>query len=256
MMEEKVLTRVKSKEEIESMRRAGKILAQVLSVVEKSAKAGMSTKELALVAEKELKKYPEAEPAFLGYQGFPDVICISVNDEVIHGIPRTRSVISDGDIVSIDFGVQVDGMITDAARTFVVGSTNSANKLLISKTKEALEAGISAVKDTATINDIAKNIEKVLKGANLGIVREFVGHGVGHRVHEDPNIPNYVQGDLNFKLVEGMTIAIEPMAVLGNEAVTIDNDGWTVRTKEGAMSAHFEDTILVTKDGFDILTRD
>ncbi len=251
-----MLTRVKSKEEIESMRRAGKILAQVLSVVEKSAKAGMSTKELALVAEKELKKYPEAEPAFLGYQGFPDVICISVNDEVIHGIPRTRSVISDGDIVSIDFGVQVDGMITDAARTFVVGSTNSANKLLISKTKEALEAGISAVKDTATINDIAKNIEKVLKGANLGIVREFVGHGVGHRVHEDPNIPNYVQGDLNFKLVEGMTIAIEPMAVLGNEAVTIDNDGWTVRTKEGAMSAHFEDTILVTKDGFDILTRD
>lgn len=256
MMEEKVLTRIKSKEEIASMRRAGKILAQILSVVEKSAKPGMSTKELAVVAEKNLKKFPEARPAFLGYQGFPDVICISLNDEVIHGIPRTRAIIAEGDLISIDFGVEVDGMITDAARTFVVGNTNSANKLLLFKTKEALDAGISAVKDTATINDLAKNIESVLRKANLGIVREFVGHGVGHKLHEDPNIPNYVQENQNFELLEGMTIAIEPMAVLGNEAVTIDDDGWTVRTKGGAMSAHFEDTVLVTKNGFEILTRE
>lgn len=254
-MEEKVLTRVKSKEEIASMRLAGKILAQVLTAVEKSAKSGMSTKSLALIAAKELGKHNNANPVFLGYQGFPDIICISVNDEVIHGIPRTETKIKNGDIVSIDFGVEVDGMITDAARTFVVGNTNSANKLLIAKTKEALDAGISAVKDTATIKDISRNIERVLKGANLGIVKEFVGHGVGHRLHEGPNIPNYVNGSLSFELLEGMTIAIEPMAILGGEAVFIDNDGWTVKTKNDDMSAHFEDTILVTKSGFEILTR-
>lgn len=254
-MENRVLTRVKSKQEIDSMRRAGKILAQTLQVVEVSAKPGMSTKDLAVIAQKELSKNPGAKPVFLGYEGFPDVICISINDEIIHGIPRTRTILKDGDLVSIDFGVDIDGMITDAARTFVVGNTNSANKLLINKTLEALNAGIGAVKETATIKDIAKSIENVLKSANLGIVKEFVGHGVGHQLHEEPNIPNYVQGNQDFKLLEGMTIAIEPMAVLGDPGVLIDNDGWTVRTKQGAMSAHFEDTILVTKNGFEILTR-
>lgn len=255
-MVKKVLTRVKSKQEIEHMRKAGMILARILKVVEQSTRPGMSTKDLAIVAEKELKKFPYAKPAFLGYEGFPDVICISANDEIIHGIPRTSKIIEDGDLVSIDFGVEVEGMITDAARTYVVGNTNSANKLLVKKTQQALDSGISAVKDTSTIKDVAYNIEKILSSANLGIVREFVGHGVGHRLHEEPNIPNYVKGDLSFELLEGMTIAIEPMAVLGTESVSIDNDGWTVRTLDGSNSAHFEDTILVTADGFEILTRD
>ena len=247
-------TKQKTASEIHSMREAGKILAHILFDVQEYASVGHSTKDLADHAAKLLKHYPGAEASFLGYQGFPDILCVSVNDEVIHGIPDTNKVLKSGDIVSIDFGVTIQGMIVDAARTFVVGKTNSAKKLLLQKTDGALIAGIKVVKDTANIYKVGSAIEKFLSKSNLGIVRDFVGHGVGHELHEEPGIPNYASNQ-EFVLKKDMTIAIEPMATLGQERVVIDRDGWTVRTADGSLSAHFEDTVLVTENGFEILTR-
>ena len=247
-------TRVKTDQEIKDMRVSGNILEQVLILVQKSTRAGMSTQDMADIAREELKRLG-GEPVFLGYYGFTDIICISVNDEVIHGIPNNNHVIKDGDIVSIDFGVKYHGMITDAARTFVVGNTNSAERLLIRKTEEALLAGISVVKSNTYIGDIASTIEEVLKKANLGIVKDYVGHGVGHQLHEEPDIPNYGRAGTGQMLKAGMTIAIEPMATLGGEKiVTEEFDGWTISTKDGSLAAHFEHTVLITEDGAEILT--
>lgn len=245
---------IKTQVEIDNMRISGRILENVLKLVKASTKAGMSTKDLADIAASELLNQ-DAKPVFLNYYGFPHVLCVSVNDEVIHGIPRANHVLTDGDIVSIDFGVNYKGMITDAARTFVVGNTNSANKLLIEKTEQALLAGIAVVKNNTAIGDIGAEVEAVLRSAKLGIVRDYVGHGVGHELHEKPDIPNYGHKGTGPKLQSGMTIAIEPMATLGTDRVSVDNDGWTVRSADGSMAAHFEDTVLVTDTGFEILTR-
>jgi methionyl aminopeptidase len=247
-------TKIKSSAEIESMRHSGKILGLVLKIVQSFTKQGVSTKDMADLAAKELKALG-GKPVFLGYHGFPHVMCISVNEEVIHGIPKADKIIGDGDVVSIDFGVNVDGMITDAARTFVVGNTKSADKLLIKKTEEALMNGISVVKSNTHIGDISSEIERILHSANLGIIKEYVGHGVGHQLHEEPNVPNYGKAGTGPVLYEGMTIAIEPMAVLGSPQVYVDNDDWTVVAADGSRAAHFEDTVLVTKNGFEILTR-
>lgn len=245
---------IKTQEEIDNMRVSGGILENVLKVVIESTKAGMSTKDLADIAAQQLGKH-DAKPVFLNYYGFPHVLCVSVNDEVIHGIPRAKHIVNEGDLVSIDFGVNYKGMITDAARTYVVGNTNSANKLLMEKTEQALLEGISVVKNNTHLGDVGAKIESVLRSAKLGIVRDYVGHGVGHELHEEPNIPNYGQPGTGSRLQTGMTIAIEPMATLGEERVTVDNDGWTVRTADGSYSAHFEDTVLVTDNSFEILTR-
>jgi methionyl aminopeptidase len=247
-------TQTKTQSEIESMRVSGRILENVLKQVMRQTKPGMSTKDMADIAATELAKQG-GKPVFLNYYGFPHVLCVSVNDEVIHGIPRANHIVKDGDILSIDFGVNYQGMITDAARTFVVGNTNSANKLLIEKTEQALLAGISVVKNNTRTGDIGSKIEAILRSAKLGIVKDYVGHGVGHELHEEPNVPNYGRSGTGSKLESGMTIAIEPMATLGSPAVSIDADGWTVRTVDGSMAAHFEDTVLITDDGFEILTR-
>lgn len=246
--------RVKTPQEIKDIRASGKILEQVLILVQSSTKPGMSTKDLADIAAAELTRLG-GKPVFLGYYGFPHVLCVSVNDEVIHGIPRAEHTINEGDIVSIDFGVNFNGMITDAARTFVVGNTNSADKLLIQKTEQALLAGISVVKNNTKIGDISHEIEQVLKASGFGIVREYVGHGVGHELHEGPDIPNYGHKGTGPLLKSGMTLAIEPMATLGGGDVFVEADGWTVRARDGSRAAHFEDTILVTDDGYEILTR-
>lgn len=248
-------TKIKSSKEIERMRRSGRILEEVLNFIIQSTKPGMSTKDLADLAAVNLAEYKDAKPVFLNYYGFPHVLCVSVNDQVIHGIPKSRKIIQDGDVVSIDFGVNYKGMITDAARTFVVGKTNSSKKLLVQKTEQALLEGISVVKNSTQIGTISAHIEKVLSNAKLGIVREYVGHGVGHELHEGPDIPNYGRLETGPMLSVGMTIAIEPMAVLGGEAVYIEDDGWTVTTKDGSLAAHFEDTVLVTDGGYEILTR-
>ncbi len=215
----------------------------------------MSTKDLAILANDQLKSLG-GEPAFLGYQGFPDVICISVNDEVVHGIPRPDKIINDGDIVGLDFGVRYKGMITDAAITVIAGRPKQIGHIrLVEDTAHALQAGIGAVHDRVRTGDIGLAIESSLKRRNYGIVRDLVGHGVGHNVHEDPNIPNYGRANTGPWLSAGMTIAIEPMVTLGVEQVTVAQDGWTILTVDGSRAAHFEHTVLITQDGAEILTK-
>lgn len=250
-----MLTRVKTKSEIEAMRESGKRLGHVLRHLRASVVAGMSTKDVADIAGEELAKIG-GKPAFLGMYGFPDVLCISLNDEVVHGIPQRTKIIQEGDIVSMDFGVKYDGMITDAAISVVVGTTNkSARSKLVSVTEESLLAGIETLRDGVRVGTISNAIEKVLNKHHYGIVRDLVGHGVGHELHEEPNIPNYGRAGTGMTLQAGMTIAIEPMATLGGYGVITDYDGWTIRTNDRSDSAHFEHTILITHDGYEILTK-
>ncbi len=249
-----MMTRVKTAAEIAAMRQSGAMLASVMGVLAKSLEPGMSSKDLANIAAKELKSLG-GQPAFLGYQGFPDVLCVSVNEEVVHGIPRPDKIIENGDIVSLDFGVNYQGMITDSARTFIVGQqTDKRVHTLVDTTRLALEEGVYQVKAGCRIGDIAAAIQGVLDEAGLGIVRELVGHGVGHDLHEDPNIPNYGKAGEGMTLQAGMTIAIEPMATLGDYRVNVAEDGWTISTRDGSLAAHFEDTVLITADGAEVLT--
>jgi len=236
------------------MRVAGKMLATVLQHVKNRAVKGMSTQDLADRAAAELKTLGGA-PSFLGYQGFPDVLCVSVNDEVVHGIPSKLNVLEDGDIVSIDFGVTYKGMVTDAALTFTVGTVDPKIQKLISTTERALMAGIDVLKAGVRVGDVASAIQKVLDAGSYGIVRDLVGHGVGHMLHEDPNIPNYGHSGSGPILQAGMTIAIEPMATLGDYHVMQDDDGWTIRTADHSLAAHFEHTILITEKGHEVLTQ-
>jgi len=246
-------TKVKTEAEIKNMRVAGKMLAQVLQHVKNRATAGMSTQDLADRARDELEQLGGA-PSFLNYQGFPDVLCVSVNDEVVHGIPNKLNILEDGDVVSIDFGVTWKGMVTDAALTFTIGEVEPKVKKLIATTERALMAGIDACKAGIRVGDIASAIQKVLDAEHYGIVRDLVGHGVGHELHEDPNIPNFGHAGSGPVLQKGMTIAIEPMATLGDYHVTMDQDGWTIRSKDHSLAAHFEHTILITDKGAEILT--
>ena len=248
-----MFTRVKTPEEIEHMRVSGQLLAQVLQTLQKQATPGMSGKDAAEIAKRELAGLG-GKHAFLGYGGFPDVICISVNDEIVHGIPNAKP-FQDGDIVSFDYGVNYNGMITDSAFTMVVGKTTQKDvQRLLKTTEQSLYAGIEVVKNGVRTGDIAAAVQKVLDREQLGIVRDLVGHGVGHHVHEDPNIPNYGVSGTGPTLKSGMTIAIEPMATLGDYRVTVDPDGWTIRTADHSLSAHFEHTVLITDKGYEIIT--
>jgi methionyl aminopeptidase len=251
-------TRVKTAREIDAMRTAGAMLAQILELVEKSAQVGMTTRDLALIAADELKRLG-GKPSFLGYAGatpFPDVICISINDEVVHGIPSKAQSLRTGDIVSIDFGVTYEGMVTDAARSFILGGeAKDQVKKLVRDTEAAMYAGIETLRDGVRVGDIASAVQKVLVRGGYGIVRDLVGHGVGHQLHEEPDIPNFGFAGSGPVLKAGMTIAIEPMATLGTHAVTIDDDQWTIRTADGSLAAHFENTVLITDRGFEILTQ-
>ena len=248
-------TKVKTNAEIAAMRESGRMLATVLAAIKPKVVAGVSTKQLADEAAKELESLGGI-PSFKGYQGFPDVICISVNDEVVHGIPSTEKIIKDGDIVGLDFGVTYKGMITDSAISVISGKPKQKGHiLLLTDTENAMMAGVASLKDQVRTGDIGSAIENSLKHRKYGIVRDLVGHGVGHEVHEDPNIPNVGRPNTGPWLSKGMTIAIEPMVTLGSEAVYIANDGWTVLTKDGSWSAHFEHTVLITEDGAEILTK-
>lgn len=250
-----MLTRVKTASEIVAMRESGAMLASVLTVLRGRVQAGMSTKDVANLAREELAKLG-GTPTFLGYQGFPDVICISVNDEVVHGIPKADKILQSGDIVGLDFGVTYKGMITDSAISIVVGKwRNARDKQLVQGTQEALVTGIQTVHDRVRIGDIGAAIEAVLKRHKFGIVRDLVGHGVGHELHEDPNVPNYGRVNTGPWLEAGMTIAIEPMATLGADSVYMAPDGWTILTHDGSRSAHFEHTVLITQDGAEVLTQ-
>jgi methionyl aminopeptidase len=248
-----MFTKVKTPAEIEHMRESGRMLAEVLKILDKQIGPGHTTLEADQLAQAELKKLG-GKPAFLGYEGFDGAACISVNEEIVHGVPGPRKLKS-GDLVSFDFGVDYRGMITDAAFTKVLdASPTNEQKRLLAGTAAALKAGINSVKDGVKVGDISASIERVLIEHKLGILRQFVGHGVGHHVHEEPNIPNYGPAGTGAELKAGMTIALEPMAMLGDEAMKILDDGWTVVTADGSLSAHFEHTVLITKSGAEVLT--
>ncbi|MFI5240495.1 MAG: type I methionyl aminopeptidase [Candidatus Saccharimonadia bacterium] len=249
----------KTQNEIADMRISGKMLATVLDHLKRNVSAGISTKEIAQIAASELAKLGGQAP-FLYFGGgrnippFPDVICISVNDEVVHGIPGNY-VLKDGDIVGLDFGVSYHKMITDGAITIGIGKISAEASRLIRATKQALIAGISEVKADARVAQISSAIEQRLVKDRLGIVEELAGHGVGHALHEEPWIPNFNTGHLGPRLKSNMTIAIEPMATLGRKEVMWHRDGWTISTLDQSLSAHFEHTVLVCENGFEILTK-
>lgn len=248
------MTRVKTPAEIAAMRESGKITATILQTIKKELQPGMSTQDLAAIARRELKAYGVTSP-FLGYNGFPDVICISVNDEVVHGIPRPDKIVQDGDIVSLDFGVTYNGMITDHAISTIAGTAKQKRHIqLVQRTEQSLTAGIMAVHDRVRTGDIGAAVQAELDRFGYGIVEDLVGHGVGHELHEDPNIPNYGRANTGPWLDAGMTIAIEPMATLGDSRVYVAEDDWTILTYDGSWSAHFEHTVLITPDGAEILT--
>ncbi len=253
--------RPKSAEELTAIRTSGRMLATILDYIQQNLQAGMTGLDIDQIARRELKKLG-GEPAFLGVPGgprvpdFPSTICISIDDAVVHGLPDAVPY-RKGQIIGFDFGVIYNGMITDAARTLVVGGEyrTPRERELVEATLHALNAGIQAVRAGATTGDIAAAVQFVLDKHHLGIVRDLVGHGVGHELHEPPEIPNYGKRHTGSELRTGMTIAIEPMATLGEWRVVVDPDKWTIRTRDGSLAAHFEDTILVTDNGFEILTR-
>lgn len=248
-------TKVKTPAEVKAMRESGRLLATVLATLKETLEPGMTTKDLAEVAKRELRG-TGGTPTFLGQYGFPDVICISLNDEIVHGIPSTKREIKAGDIVSLDFGVTYDGMITDSAVSVIAGGSASEQvSRLLRDTEASLYAGVGVLRDGVRVGDISHAIQQVLQRGDYGIVRDMVGHGVGHELHEDPNIPNYGRKNTGPVLEAGMTIAIEPMATLGDFRVYIDIDGWTVRSNDRSLAAHFEHTVLITQDGSEILTQ-
>jgi len=247
--------RIKTDAELDAMRESGRMLATVLDFLAKKVQENMTPKDLALMAGEELKKLG-GEPAFLGYQGFPDVICISVNDQVQHSIPNTKK-ISVGDVINFDFGVKYKGMITDAGTTVIVGgrALTQLDDILVKGTLEAREAAVSMIKAGIKVGDISSTVQSVLEKYKLGIVKELVGHGVGHELHEDPEIPNYGRAGVGPTLLAGMTIAVEPITTSGSPDIFIDRDGWTIKTWDGSNSAQFEHTILVLENGSEVLTK-
>lgn len=251
-----MFTRVKSAEEIADMRVSGRMLATVLGMLKQNVEVGMTTKDLALLAKKELEKLG-GRPVFLGYEGaypFPDIICISLNDEVVHGIPSGDRLIENGDLVSLDFGVAYKGMITDGAISVVVGTSTKEKDGLVATTERSMMAGVATLEDGVKTGTIGAAVQEVLSKAGYGIVRDLVGHGVGHHLHEGPDIPNYGHSNTGPQLQAGMTIAIEPMATLGKDHVVLGKDQWTILTKDGSLAAHFEHTVLITETGSEILT--
>ena len=232
------------------------MLATVLQLITREVKAGMTPKDVSALAARELERLG-GKPTFKGFEGYPDIICISTNNEVQHSIPNDR-VFVDGDIVNFDFGVTYNGMITDGGVSVSIGGPEKADtdgKRLLEGTERALYAGIDTVKDGVRVGDISAAIQAVLQDYGLGIVRELVGHGVGHELHEDPEVPNYGMKGAGPVLKAGMTIAIEPITTLGSPRIFQAHDGWTLLTADGSRSAQFEHTVLVTKDGAEILTQ-
>ena len=249
---------LKSPEEIERMRRSSGIVAEILAEIASRVRPGVTTGELDAVAE-ELTRKKGAKPAFKGYvvggRTFPASICISVNDEVVHGIPSRDRVLRDGDLVGLDFGVCCDGYFGDAARTVSVGRTSREAQLLMDVTASSLAAGIEAIRPGAHIADISGAIQDVAEGAGFSLVREFVGHGIGRSLHEDPQVPNYRTGTRGVKLSEGLVLAIEPMVNAGGPEVYVKDDGWTAATRDGRLSAHFEHSVAVMANGPYILSQ-
>ena len=245
---------IKSEKEINMMRDAGKIVRDVLLLMGESVKEGITTFELDEIARKFILKQ-NAIPSFLNYSGYPASICASINEEVVHGIPSKKRIIKSGDIVSIDVGAIYKGWQGDAARTFTVGDVGEEKAKLVKVTEESFFKGLETVKDGARLGDLGSAIQTYAESFGYGVVRDLVGHGIGREMHESPDVPNYGIPGRGLRLKEGMTIAIEPMITMGTWHVVQDeDDGWTIRTRDGKPASHYENTIAVTKDGCEILT--
>ncbi|MFO0862759.1 MAG: type I methionyl aminopeptidase [Candidatus Saccharibacteria bacterium] len=245
-------TQIKTTEEIENMRQSGRILGEILQIVAAATKPGVTTSQLDVIAADELTKR-QAKAAFLGYNGFPANICISINNEIVHGIPGEK-VVQEGDLVGLDFGVEFNGMITDSAVTVAVGRVSPAAQKLLTYTQKALNDAISILKDGVRVGSIGAQIEATLEEGGLKVIDALGGHGVGHTVHEDPFIANFGTKGTGQALKAGMTIALEPIASLSTHETYLADDGWTYVTEDGSLSAQFEHTILITEDGAEILT--
>lgn len=245
---------LKSAAEIDTIARAGAILAELYRRIPAEVRAGVTTAQLDRWAEEFIRSHPGAEPAFKGLYGFPATLCVSVNHEVVHGIPSTRRPLKDGDVVSVDCGVKLEGFYADAAVTLPVGEIAPEVRTLLERTQEALAAGIDQARPGRRLGDMGAAIQAVADREGYGVVRELVGHGVGRQPHEEPQVPNFGTAGKGLKLLEGMVLAIEPMFNLGTAGVRTLPDRWTVVTADRKVSAHFEHTVAVTADGPRILT--
>ena len=245
---------MKTREEISLMRQAGAVVAGALTMLKKSLSVGMSTKDIDVLAMDYLSKN-NAQPAFLGYRGFPASICVSINSEVVHGIPSPKRKIADGDIVSLDFGCVIGGFYADAAVTAPVGNVSEEALRLIQVTEESLERGIAAALVGNRLGDIGFAVQSHCEKAGFSVVYDFVGHGIGRALHEEPQVPNYGKKGTGMRLVSGMVLAIEPMVNAGGSEVKVLDDQWTAVTKDGRLSAHFEHTVALTEKGPEILTQ-
>lgn len=245
---------IKTQSEIEKMRQGGRLLAEIVNEVMKAAKPGVSTETLNYLAEKLMRK-KRGEASFKNYRGYPRSICTSLNEVIVHGIPSSEVILKNGDILGLDVGLKYQGFYTDMAVTFPVGKTSKKAKRLINVAKKALELGLRPIQPGRTIGDISHAIQTYVEANGFNVVRDLVGHGVGKEVHEEPKIPNYGEINQGPVLSEGMTLAVEPMVVTGQPEISLDEDGWTARTADGGLAAHFEVTLAVTKEGFQILTK-
>ncbi len=248
------MIQLKSPREIDIMARGGAILASTVALLEREVRAGMSTADLDKIAEEFIRGHAGATPAFKGLYNFPASICTSINHEIVHGIPSKKRLLREGDLVSIDIGVQLEGYYTDSATTVPVGNVSEESEKLLRVTREALHAGIQQATPENHLGDIGHAIQKVVEAAGFTVVRDLVGHGIGVDFHEDPQVPNYGKPKRGTRLTPGLTIAIEPMVNVGSAETRTMPDRWTVVSIDGSRSAHFEHTVAITETGPRILT--
>lgn len=246
---------IKSSREIETMAAAGRIVAETLALIGRNIRPDITTEDLDRLAEDFIRSHPGAQPSFKGLYDFPATLCTSINHEIVHGIPSHKRVLHDGDIVSVDTGVCLEGLHADSAATFPVGDIKTEAARLLEITREALAAGVAQARAGNHVGDIGHAVQKIAEGAGYSVVRELVGHGIGASFHEEPQVPNYGKPKRGPRLVPGMTIAIEPMINVGSPSIRTLDDKWTVVTQDGSLSAHFEHTVAVTENGPRILTR-
>ena len=244
---------IKSPQELKAMRKAGRVVAHTLAALQKAVMPGMRTRDLDAIAESEIRKHG-AIPSFIGYRGFPASLCVSINKEIVHGIPGDRA-IREGDIVSLDVGAIVDGFHGDAAITVGVGQISIEAQRLIDAARDALSSGIEAARMDSRLGDISFAIQTLAESRGYSVVREYVGHGIGTKMHEEPAVPNYGKPGRGILLQKGMALAIEPMLNMGNWKTRVEDDDWTVVTEDGSLSAHFEHSIAITDGKAEVLTQ-
>lgn len=244
---------IKSAEQIELMRKAGAVVKEVLDSLEDFVKAGRTTYEINQFAHNIITKCG-AKPSFLGYNGYPASVCVSINEEVVHGIPSRHVVVKEGDIVSCDVGSILNGWQGDAARTYMIGDVGEVKRKLVEVCKQSFFEGMKVLRAGARLGDLGYAIQRYVESNGFSVVRDLIGHGIGTEMHEEPNVPNYGIPGRGTRLQAGMTIAVEPMINVGTYKVSMLDDGWTIVTKDGLPSAHYENTVVITEDGVEILT--